>query len=306
VTDVTDRLTSWRAGPTRERLVAFLDAAKAVPVERRVACLDNDGTLWCERPSYVQLDFFVWLLERRVASDPRVAEQEEYAALLSGDREALAALGLTRLALALTGLCAGLSPEDFTALVASFMAEARHPTLDRPTRTTVYEPMLELLDALRALDFTICVVTGGGTEFVRAVSTDLYGVPPERVVGTLIAYDVVDPDGSPSLARTTRVMGEANEGAAKVSNIQTQLGRRPILGVGNSGGDRQMLAWAASGAGPTLALLLDHDDADREFRYVGAAESFTETEPITDVAARLGWTVVSMARDWETVFPPLG
>ncbi len=121
--------------------------------------------------------------------------------------------------------------------------------------------MLELLDALRSLDFTICVVTGGGTEFVRAVSDDLYGVPPERVVGTLLEYDVIDHDDQPSLVRSARLFGEANEGAAKVSGIQTQLGRRPILGVGNSGGDRQMLAWAASGEGPTLALLVDHDDA---------------------------------------------
>jgi phosphoglycolate phosphatase-like HAD superfamily hydrolase len=306
MTDLTDRLPSWRPGATRDSLVAFLDAVTTVPVEQRVACLDNDGTLWCERPSYVQLDFFLWVLKRQAEANPHLAEQEEYAALLSGDRAAVAALGLPRLALALTGLCAGLSPEEFTGLVSTFMADARHAALDRPTRATVYQPMLELLDALRALDFTICVVTGGGTEFVRAVSTDLYGVPPERVVGTLIGYDVVDPDGSPSLARSTRVLGEANEGAAKVSNIQTQLGRRPILGVGNSGGDRQMLAWAAAGEGPTLALLLDHDDADREFSYVSAAESFTETESITDVAARLGWTVVSMARDWETVFPPLG
>jgi hypothetical protein len=150
------------------------------------------------------------------------------------------------------------------------------------------------------------VVTGGGTEFVRAVSDDLYGVPPERVVGTLLEYDVLDHDDQPSLVRSARLVGQANEGAAKVSGIQTQLGRRPILGVGNSGGDRQMLAWAAAGEGPTLALLVDHDDAEREFSYRSKAETFAENEPVTDVAGRLGWTVASMARDWETIFPPLG
>ncbi len=302
---MSDRLPSWRPGPTRDAVVAFLDAVAAVPVERRVACFDNDGTLWCERPTYVQFDFFVDVLRTAVAADPVVAQQAEFAAVLSGDRAAIAELGLSRIAMALTGLCAGLSPEEFTARVHDFMGRARHSTLDRPTRTAVYQPMLELLDELRSLDFTICVVTGGGTEFVRAVSQDLYGVPPERVVGTLLEYDVHDPDGTPSLVRSTRLFGEVNEGAAKVGNIQTQFGRRPILGVGNSGGDRQMLAWAAAGEGPTLALLLDHDDADREFSYLSAAESFAETEAITDVAARLGWTVISMARDWETVFAPL-
>jgi phosphoglycolate phosphatase-like HAD superfamily hydrolase len=298
-------LPSWHPGRTRDAIVAFLDAVAVVPVERRVACLDNDGTLWCEKPTYVQLDFFVDVLKRAVARDPTVAEEAEFAALLSGDRAAMADLGLPRIAMALAGLCAGITPEAFTDLVHDFMAGAQHPTLARPTRSTVYQPMLELLAALRDLDFTICVVTGGGTEFVRAVSDDLYGVPPERVVGTLLEYDVIDHDGKPSLVRSARLFGEANEGAAKVSGIQTQLGRRPILGVGNSAGDRQMLAWAASGEGPTLALLLDHDDAEREFSYRSEAETFVDAEPITDVAVRRGWTVISMATDWASVFAPM-
>jgi len=299
----TEWLASWRPGATRDAIIAFLEAVRAVPVERRVACLDHDGTLWCERPSYVQLDFFIDVLKGAVARDPDVAERAEFAALLSGDSAAVAELGLDRIAVALTTLCAGIPPEQFSSAVRDFMARAVHPTLDRPIRTTVYQPMLELLDALRSLEFTICVVTGGGAEFVRAFSGDLYRVPPERVVGTLLEYDVVDADGRPSLLRTARLYGEVNEGAAKVSAIQTQLGRRPILGVGNSGGDRQMLGWATAGDGPNLAVIVDHDDADREFSYRSTAESFTETEPITEVAARLGWTVVSMAHDWETVFP---
>ena len=122
--------------------------------------------------------------------------------------------------------------------------------------------MLELLEELRRLDFSVMIVTGGGTEFVRAVSQDLYGVPPEAVVGTLIEYDYTDDGDRPVLRRTTRLLGAANEGAPKVSNIQTQLGRRPILAAGNSGGDREMLEWAATGEGPTLALLVNHDDDD--------------------------------------------
>jgi len=148
-------------------------------------------------------------------------------------------------------------------------------------------------------------VTGGGTEFVRAVSEDLYDVPPQNVVGSLIAYEFVptaDDGPGPRLRRTAQLMGAANEGATKVSNIQAQLGRRPILAAGNSGGDREMLEWATAGDGPTLALLVDHDDEEREFRYMSTAETFTDSEPITDVGARLGWTIVSMARDWERTF----
>ena len=196
-----------------------------------------------------------------------------------------------------------MTPEQFTAAVRAFMAGARHRTLGLPAYQTVYQPMLELLEELRRREFTIFLVSGGGTEFVRAFSDDLYGVPPHAVVGTLIEYEFAREDGLPVLRRTARVQGHANEGAEKVTNVQTQLGRRPILGVGNSGGDREMLEWACTGEGPGLALLVDHDDAKREFAYLSEAGTFTESEPITDVALRLGWTVVSMAHDWETVFP---
>lgn len=298
---MTDQLLpSWRPGATRDAVVAFLDAAEEVPVTDRMACFDNDGTLWCERPSYVQLDFFLDALNTSVAADPAVKEQAEFAALLSGDQQAIGDVGLERIAMALTGLFKGLSPGEFTVRTREFMARGEHHRLGRLHRTCTYVPMLELIAELRRRDFAVAVVTGGGTEFVRAISQELYGVPPEAVVGTLIEYDYT-PD-PPRLSRSGRLVGAANEGSAKVSNIQTQLGRRPILAVGNSGGDREMLEWAAAGDGPTLALLVDHDDADREFAYVSTAQTFAEPEPITDVGARLGWTVISMARDWETIF----
>jgi len=300
-------LPSWRPGATRDAIVAFLDAATDVPVEHRVACFDNDGTLWCERPTYVQFDFFADALKDAVRADPALARTPEFAALISHDEAAIGEIGLEAIVIALSGLFEGWSPEEFTAQVREFMARSDHATLGRPTRTVTYLPMLELIAELRRRDFTVAVVTGGGTEFVRGISEDLYGVPPECVVGSLIAYEFVptrDAAG-PHLRRKNELVGDANEGAVKVSNIQAQLGRRPILAAGNSGGDREMLESVAGGEGPTLALLVDHDDAEREFAYVGTAVTFAEPEPIADVAARSGWTVVSMARDWETVFPPL-
>jgi phosphoserine phosphatase len=298
-------LPSWRRGPTRDAVIGFLRAAPQIPPRDRVACFDNDGTLWCERPGYPQFDFFVDALRSR-AADPVLAAVPELAAVLAGDRDAMGELGLERIAVALLGLFEGATPEEFTAQAREFMARAEHPTLGRPVRATTYQPMLELVDALRHLDFTVSIVTGGGTEFVRAVSEDLYGVPPEAVVGSLVSYTYGVEDGDPVLRRTTALDGAANEGAAKVSHIQSHLGRRPVVAAGNSGGDREMLEWAAAGEGPTLALLVDHDDAEREFAYVSAAETVAEPEPITDVAARAGWTVASMARDWEVVFGPWG
>jgi haloacid dehalogenase-like hydrolase len=302
-----DLLPSWRRGSTRDALEAFLAAAAEVPVVDRVAYFDNDGTLWCERPTYIQFDFFLDALRKHVAADPAIGERAEFAALLSGGQAAVAGIGLERIALALAGLFEGLTPQEFISAAREFMGRAAHPTLGRPARSVTYQPMLELLAELRRRDFTVGIVTGGGTEFVRAISDDLYGVPAELVVGTLIGYDVSrDGDGPPVIRRTSSLHGIANEGSAKVANIQTQLGRRPILAAGNSGGDRDMLEWAQAAGSPSLALLIDHDDAEREFHYTSTAQTFAESEPITDVGARLGWTVVSMARDWDVVFPAVG
>lgn len=297
-------LPSWRAGATRDALVAFLDAAASVPPIERVAVFDNDGTLWCEHPIPLQLDFFVDALVAAAAADPSLRDRPEYAAVLSGDRAAQASLGLERVALALLELFEGMTPSEFDRAARMFMDRARHRTLGLPLRQLVYQPMLELLDELRRRGFTIFIVSGGGTEFVRAISTDLYGVPPEAVVGTLIAYEFDRDDrGRPFLRRASRLGSPANEGTAKVAHIQSQLGRRPILAAGNSGGDREMMEWACAGDGPSLALLVDHDDAEREFRYASTALTFDDREPILDVAARLGWTVVSMANDWSDIFP---
>ena len=205
-----DPLPSWRPGGTRDALEAFLAAAEEVPVADRVAYFDNDGTLWCERPSYVQLDFFLDALRRRVAQDPSTGERAEFAALLSGDQAAVAGIGLERIALALAGLFEGLTPEEFAAAAREFMSRAAHPTLGRPTRSVTYQPMSELIAELRRRDFTVGIVTGGGTEFVRAISDDLYGVPAELVVGTLIGYDVSrdgrrsGPTGHPAHQRPAR------------------------------------------------------------------------------------------------------
>jgi hypothetical protein len=173
-----------------------------------------------------------------------------------------------------------IEPEVFTAAARDFMARARHRTLGVPAPGTRYQPMLELLDELRRQDFTIYLVSGGGTEFLRAASADLYGVPPEAVVGTQVRHELTRrPDGRPVLLRTGGVIGGANEGEAKVTNIQSQLGRRAIQEAGNSA-----------------------DDREREFAYQSVSGTLKEQEPITSVATRLGWTVISMARDWSTVF----
>jgi len=295
-------LPSWRPGATRDALVAFLDALAEVAPDERVAMFDNDGTLWCERPTYPQFDFFVDRLAAAVGARPELAERAEYAAVLTGDPAAIGALGLPRVALALLELFEGQTPAAYEASVRAFFDHAQHRTLGRPLRSVVYQPMLELLDALRERDVDVFIVSGGGVEFVRAISQQLYGVPADRVVGTAIRYRYERHGDVPTLLRTAELDGQPNEGPAKIEALQRHLGRRPILAAGNSLGDRELLDYAQTSE-PSLALLIDHDDADREFAYASEAATIAGDEPITDIGHRMGWVVVSMRHDWSAVFP---
>ncbi|MGA7270704.1 MAG: HAD family hydrolase, partial [Acidimicrobiia bacterium] len=178
-------LPSWNEGDTRRRLLDFLDESTQAAPERRVAVFDNDGTLWCERPNYPQLAFFLQELRQAVERDPDLANRPEYDALLSGEGPAVAEMGLERLALALIEIFEGLEPGAFEDRVRRFFSTAVHPAKGVGYARLIYQPMLELIEALHERGFTVCIVTGGGTEFVRSVSDDLYGVSAERVVGTL-------------------------------------------------------------------------------------------------------------------------
>jgi phosphoserine phosphatase len=205
--------------------------------------------------------------------------------------------------MALIGLFEDIEPEVFEKRVRAFFADARHPDHERPYDQMIYQPMLELLAALESRGFSNCIVSGGGTEFVRAISRRVYGVPQERVVGTLVTYRLTEGSGRPALLRTTDLQGKVNEGGAKIANIQTALGRRPTLAAGNSPGDADMLHYANTSELPSLALVVDHDDEQREYAYESVAGSFDSDENILDTVVRLGWIRISMRNDWATIFP---
>jgi len=300
----TDPLQSWNDGPTKTALLAFLAASRDVPVADRVAVFDNDGTLWCEKPNYVQLEFMLAELSAAVAVDPSLAERDEYRALLEHDMTMQAELGLERIAVALVDLCVGIGPEEFDTRVRNFFERSAHRDRTVPYRAMRYRPMLELIEALRALEFDVFLVTGGGTEFVRAISRDFYDVSPDDVVGTLVTYEFTRNDENrPSLVRGAALdASAANEGEVKVANIQRHLGRRPIFAAGNTAGDREMLEYALAAGGPSLALLVDHDDADREYAYAAQAGTIDFEGDFVEFGRDLGWTIASIRHDWATVF----
>jgi hypothetical protein len=291
-------LPSWNEGPARTAIEAYLERIEDVPVAERVAVFDNDGTLWCEKPTYAQALFLLEELRAR----PDLADDPVAAALLEGGLAAAEEHGLGAIGQVLLRVHAGLTTEEFAAVTARWFEGARHPRFGVPWSAMTYAPMLELVDLLRAHEFRVFIVTGGGVEFVRAVGHDLYGVRPDDVVGSAVQLRVERRDCRMVLVREAALLGSPNEGEPKPINVQAHIGQRPLVAAGNSAGDREMLEHADGGELPSLCLVVDHDDAEREYAYAGASATDPAAEPILDTAKARGWTVVSMRHDWKRVF----
>jgi phosphoserine phosphatase len=295
-------LASWNEGAARSAILAFLDSIADVPVAERVAVFDNDGTLWCEKPAYAQALFVLERLHQQAVADPRLAASEVVQALLAGDLAAASRHGLDAVMGVLMDTYAGYTTEEFDAAVEQWAERFRHPRFGVPFAGLVYAPMLELLELLRAHEIRVFIVTGGGVDFVRPLGAQLYGVERDDVVGSAVQVEFQRRDGQVVLARTATLAGSPNEGPPKVVSTHAHIGRRPLVAVGNSAGDREMLEFAHTGERPSLCIVLDHDDAQREYAYGGEALTNPDAEPILTTAERFGWTVVSMRSDWSRVF----
>jgi phosphoserine phosphatase len=259
-----------------------------VPPAERVATFDNDGTLWCEKPLYVQADFVFRRLTEMVRDDPALASRQPWRALVEGDRAWLMDIyaHASEVLTAVTEAFAGITTEAFEAEARAFFATASHPTLGVPYTRTTYRPMCELIELLGAHGFAVYICSAGGRDFVRAVSEQVYGLPRDRVIGSAAALEYRDGD----LYRTAGVEGPIDDGPGKPVHIWARTGRKPLLAAGNADGDLAMLETARFG------LLLHHDDAVREFAYDAGAEKALAA------ARERGWTVISMKEDFESVF----
>jgi phosphoglycolate phosphatase-like HAD superfamily hydrolase len=303
-----DDLASWTDGPAKAAILDFVDRVTApggrdhvLPADR-VAVFDNDGTLWCERPAYAQALFLIDQLRDQVAAHPEIAAQPVVHALLAGDLAAAKEFGLGPLFEVLFRIHEGMTTEEFTAVATEWFELARHPRFGTGFGELAYLPMLELLELLHANEFRVFIVTGGGVEFVRAISERIYGVARDDVVGSAVQVAFERRDGRAVLVRQAALRGSPNDGPPKVQNIQAHIGRRPILAAGNTAGDREMLEYAHTGSGPSLCIAVSHDDGDREYAYPGTGEGSSGAEPLEDTAAREGWTLISMRDDWSRVF----
>jgi phosphoserine phosphatase len=308
--NATDPLPSWRPGPVKEAILGFVRSVTEpgdsfVPAPERVATFDNDGTLWCEKPLPIQADFILRRLYEMAEADPALRDRQPWKAAYERDYGWLGAVLAehyagddTNVRTLLGGVLAahgGISVEEFEAQSDAFLRTVKHPTLGRPYIACGYAPMVELLGYLEANGFSNYIASGGGRDFMRPISQEVYGVPRERVIGSATALDYVSDDHGGTVTRKAEA-DYLDDGPQKPIRIWSRIGRRPLLAAGNSNGDIPMLDFTWHEDRPFLRLLVLHDDGEREFDYTSGSEQALER------AAANGWTVVSVRDDWATVF----
>jgi phosphoglycolate phosphatase-like HAD superfamily hydrolase len=309
----TDLLPSWNEGAAKKAIFEFVRvttdkaSSRFVPPEERIATFDQDGTLWVEHPMYTQVVYCLDRVPAVVKVKPELANVEPFKIVLSGDRDAIAKLSTDDFLKILAATMTGMSVDVFKAEAKKWLETARDPRWKRHYTELTYVPMLELLKYLRANGYRTYIVTGGGQDFVRVYSEEIYGIPPEQVVGTASGTKYsYDQNGKPFLTKEPKLLLNDNN-AGKPEGIHLMIGRRPYAAFGNSTGDRQMLEYTKSGDGDRLTMLVLHDDANREYAYGPAlglpdTKVGTFTQALYDEAQKQGWLVISMKSDWRRVF----
>ena len=302
-----DPLPSWNDAEAKRAIVAFVSSVTReespdyVPPAQRIATFDNDGCLWSEQPLYFQLIFAIDRVRQLAPKHPEWKQQQPFKAVLERDQKALIASGEKGLLQLVMASHAGMTTDEFAATVRQWLSTARHPRFQKPYHQLVYQPMLELLAYLRANGFKTFIVSGGGIEFVRVFAEEVYGIPPEQVVGSVVKTRFELRNGKPVLVRLPEI-SFIDDKAGKPVGINRHIGRRPIASFGNSDGDLQMLQWTAAGDGPRFCLLVRHTDAQREWAY-DRTSPIGHLDKALDEARRRNWTVVDMKSDWNVIYP---
>src|SRR5271163_2592487 len=308
-----DPLPSWNDGPAKQAIIAFVKTTtdktspKFVLPEDRIATFDQDGTLWVEHPMYSQLVFSSERYSALAPQHPEWSTKPLFHGKLIDDADAMSKYGGDEFDAIDQATQVVMPVDEFDTLAKNWMATAKHPRFDRPYTELVYQPMLEVMKYLRANGYRTYIVTGGGQIFVRTYSQQVYGVPPEQVIGSALKTEYqYDKDGNPILLRTKSILLN-NNNAGKAEDIYLFIGKRPHAAFGNSTGDQQMLEYTQGVGGASLEMLVLHDDAQREYAY-GPAQGLPDThvgkftQALYDEAKAKGWTVISMKNDWKQIF----
>ena len=307
-----DPLPSWNDVASKKAIVGFVGRVTKegtpdyVPPSDRIATFDNDGCLWSEQPVYFQLLFAIDRIKALSSMHPEWKTEQPFKAVLDNDHEALIAAGEKGLLQLVMASHAGETEEEFNRIVGKWLATTKHPQKGKPFTQMVYQPMLELLDYLRANEFQVFIVSGGGIDFLRVFSEEVYGIPRQNVVGSSIKAKFEMRDGIPVVVKTPEI-DLIDDKAGKPVGIHRYIGRRPIFAAGNSDGDLQMLQYTTiprsdDDTTPRFGLIIHHTDAEREWAY-DRNSHIGRLDKALDEAKERGWNVVDMKADWQTIYP---
>jgi hypothetical protein len=302
-----DPLPSWNDGATKDAIVSFVErvtndgGTDFVAPEERVAVFDNDGTLWSEQPAYFQLLFALDRVKELAPDHSEWKSTQPFKGVLEDDMKSALAGGEQALVQIIAATHAGMTMEEFDEAVSTWVSSARHPKTNRPYTEMVYQPMLEVLDYLRANGFKTFIVSGGGIDFMRPWVERVYGIPPEQVVGSRIKKKYEVRDGTPVIVRLPEI-DFIDDKVGKPIGISNMIGRRPIAAFGNSDGDFEMLEWVTAGSGPRLGVIIHHTDSEREYAY-DRKSHIGQLARGLDEGPKRGWTIVDMKQDWAAIYP---
>lgn len=304
----TDPLPSWHDGAAKQAILDFVAAVtmeggdQFVPEGDRIAVFDNDGTLWTEQPNYAQAFFMLDQIKTLAPQHPEWQTEQPYAAILAGDQEAMQQFTEEDLGTLMAAAHTGMTTDEFDAQARAWAQTARNPLTQRLFTESIYQPQLELLEFLRDNGFQTFIVSGGGIDLMRTFAQETYGVPPSQVVGSSAKVRYSLEDGVPTLTKLPELNSNGDKDGKPV-NIHLHIGQKPILAFGNSDGDQAMLEYVTAGDGPSLGLIVHHDDAAREVAY-DRDSHIGRLDTAWDKAAAEGWIIVSMKDDWAKIFPP--
>ncbi|WP_432695941.1 META domain-containing protein [Marinobacterium sp. YM272] len=302
-----DPLPSWNSGVAKASIIEFVDkvtdpeSGQFLPPAKRIATFDNDGTLWSEKPLYFQFYFALDRLKALAPEHPEWKTTEPFAAYLAGDVDKIAAYGEEGVLEVVAATHSGLTTEEFNQVARQWLATARHGSTGKRFTEMVFQPMLELLAYLRESGFKTFIVSGGGIDFIRNFSEEVYGIPADQVVGSSIKATYEIRDGRPVIIKQPEI-NFIDDKSGKPVGIHQYIGTRPVLAFGNSDGDYQMLDWVTSGDNPSLGLLLHHTDPSREWAYDRKSLVGSLNRGLDDADDK-GWVLVDMKEDWNSVYP---
>jgi len=304
---VLDPLSSWNEGESKQAILDFVTRTTTegtpdfIPESDRVAVFDNDGTLWSEQPIYFQLAYAIDFIKKEAPNHPEWSNKEPYKSLLAGDMEQVLAGGEKTLLQLVMASHAGMSGEEFNKSVTSWLETAKHPKTGKPYEQMIFQPMVELLEYLRANSYKTFIVSGGGIDFMRVWAEKAYGIPPYQVIGSSIKaqYEVID--GIPVIIKLPE-LNFIDDKEGKPVGIHYHIGKRPVFAAGNSDGDYAMLQYTSTGDGPRFGMIVHHTDSVREFAYDRDSPIGNLAKGLDD-ATKYDWLIIDMQKDWKVIYP---